>query len=62
MNKKLQDYDKCLVIISSCTNSQQNNVAYAVCQQFEKTYGKDAYSKQLFELCDENLINIVSMS
>lgn len=55
MRQQLLDYDKCLAIIASCTNSRHNNTAYRVCQQFEKMYGESKLSNFLFEFCDDNL-------
>lgn len=55
MNKQWDDYYKCLAIIASCTNSRHNNIAFVVCQQFEKMHGRSKLSNFLFEFCDDNL-------
>lgn len=55
----LEDLDKVVRVVNSCTTSAQNNVAYALVMLYEKKWGKCPAADWLYEAVDANLIRIM---
>lgn len=55
----MSDYWKIVDVINSCKTSAQNNVAYRLVQLYDRKYPVSrGLAQELYDLCDENLIDI----
>lgn len=59
MSNKWDDYAKVLAIITSCTKSRQQIVAFNVIMNFDKKWNDEALYYSLNDALDDNLIKIV---
>lgn len=57
----MSDYYKLVKVINSCKTSAQNNVAYRMIFLYQKKWPNNKIlTQELFDLCDENLYDIVA--
>lgn len=59
MSQKLTDYEHMLKIIRSCVTNAQNQTAYRMIWLYQDKYKDDTYTRELFNECDANLIDIL---
>lgn len=55
----MHDLDKVVAVIQSCTNTRHNNVAFNMVQNFEKKWKHSPLVECLFELCDQNMSDML---
>lgn len=59
MQNKWDDYAKVLAIVSSCTTSRQQCVAFRVVMNFDKKWKDDALFNILHNALNDNLLKII---